>query len=107
MTASGSGQQHAAPDAGQPSRGGGAADRDRGGGAIRGVLGALQWLVVRERVPISRKVWITSNIGPALLAWLLVIMPAVIEAQNSYQDASTAYLLAASQALGLPRQQPA
>jgi hypothetical protein len=36
-------------------------------------------------------------------------MPAVIEAQNSHEDASTAYLLAASQApaLGLPRQQPA
>jgi hypothetical protein len=38
-----------------------------------------------------------------------VIVPAVIEAQNSHQHASTAYLLAASQALalGLPRQQPA
>ena len=66
-----------------------------------GVLGALQWLVVRERVPIPRRVWITANIGPALLAWLLVIMPAVIEAQNSHKDASTAYLLAASQALAL------
>lgn len=66
-----------------------------------GVLGALQWLVVRERVAIPRRVWITANIGPALLAWLLVIMPAVIEAQNSGKDASTAYLLAASQALAL------
>ena len=64
-----------------------------------GVLGALQWLVVRERVPVPRKRWIVANIGPALLAWLLVIMPAVINAQNSQEEASTAYLLAASQAL--------
>ena len=55
-----------------------------------GVLGTLQWLVVRERVPIPRRAWVTANIGPALLAWLLVIMPAVIEAQNSHKDASTA-----------------
>jgi hypothetical protein len=66
-----------------------------------GVLGALQWLVVRERVPIPRRAWVTANIGPALLAWLLVIMPAVIEAQNSHKDASVAYLLAGSQALAL------
>ncbi|WP_406003138.1 hypothetical protein [Streptomyces sp. NBC_00829] len=66
-----------------------------------GVLGALQWLVVRERVPVPRKAWITANIGPALLAWLLVIMPAVIDAQDTHKDASTAYLLAASQSLAL------
>ncbi|MEU6947508.1 hypothetical protein ABZ957_20085 [Streptomyces sp. NPDC046316] len=53
-----------------------------------GVLGALQWLVVRRRVPIPRKVWVTANIGPALLAWLLVIMPAVITAQESDNDAT-------------------
>lgn len=41
------------------------------------------------------------NVGPALLAWLLVIMPAVIDAQSSHKDASTAYLLAASQSLAL------
>ncbi|MFF1778513.1 hypothetical protein [Streptomyces virginiae] len=66
-----------------------------------GVLGSLQWLVVRERVAIARKAWVTANIGPALLAWLLVIMPAVIGAQNSDQDVSMAYLLAASQSLAL------
>ncbi|MFD9241757.1 hypothetical protein ACFV0D_07430 [Streptomyces sp. NPDC059556] len=66
-----------------------------------GALGALQWLVVRRRVPIPRKVWITANVGPALLAWLLVIMPAVITAQESGDDVSTAYLLAASQSLAL------
>jgi hypothetical protein len=45
--------------------------------------------------------------GPALLAWLLVIMPAVIDAQNSREDASVAHPLAASQALALaPHRQP-
>jgi hypothetical protein len=43
--------------------------------------------------------------GPALLAWLLVIMPAVIDAQNSREDPSVAYPLAASQALA-PHRQP-
>lgn len=66
-----------------------------------GVLGALQWLVVRERVPVSRRAWITANVGPALLAWLLVIMPAVIDAETSHGEVSTAYLLAASQSLAL------
>ncbi|WP_329299636.1 hypothetical protein OG410_15265 [Streptomyces sp. NBC_00659] len=66
-----------------------------------GVLGALQWLVVQQRVPLPRKVWITANIGPALLAWLLVIMPAVISAQDTDGDVSTTYLLAASQSLAL------
>ncbi|MEU9801513.1 hypothetical protein [Streptomyces sp. NPDC051000] len=72
-----------------------------GAALLGGVLGALQWLVVRRRVPIPRKAWITANIGPALLAWLLVIMPAVISAQNSDANVSTAYLLAASQSLAL------
>jgi hypothetical protein len=66
-----------------------------------GVLGALQWLVVRQRVPLPRKVWITANIGPAVLARLLVIMPAVITAQDSDKDVSTTYLLAAGQSLAL------
>ncbi|MEV0986629.1 hypothetical protein [Streptomyces sp. NPDC049949] len=66
-----------------------------------GVLGAPQWLVVRERVPLPRKAWVTANIGPALLAWLLVITPAVIGAQDSHQPVSTAYLLVASQSLAL------
>ncbi|MEY2248587.1 hypothetical protein AB8A21_37665 [Streptomyces sp. BF23-18] len=66
-----------------------------------GVLGALQWLVVRQRVPLPRKVWITANVGPALLAWLLVIMPALINAQDTDGDVSTTYLLAASQSLAL------
>ncbi|MFD6552325.1 hypothetical protein [Streptomyces sp. NPDC058398] len=52
-------------------------------------------------MPLPRKAWITVNIGPALLAWLLVIMPAVISAQDSDQDVSAVYLLAASQSLAL------
>jgi hypothetical protein len=72
-----------------------------GAALFGGVLGALQWLVVRQRVAVPRKVWITANVGPALLAWLLVIMPAVISAQDTNNDVSTAYLLAASQSLAL------
>ena len=66
-----------------------------------GVLGVLQWLVVRQRVPVPRRKWVIANIGPALLGWLLVIMPAVINAENSHNSVSTAYLLAASQTLAL------
>lgn len=50
-------------------------------------------------MPVPRKAWITANIGPALLAWLPVIRPAVINAQNSDTDVSTAHLLADSQSL--------
>ena len=44
-----------------------------------GVLGSLQWLVVRERVPVPRRRWVVANVGPGLLGWVLVIMPAVIQ----------------------------
>jgi hypothetical protein len=66
-----------------------------------GVLGSLQWLVIRERVPVPRRKWIVASVGPALLGWLFVIMPAVISAQDSNTDVSGAYLLAASQTLAL------
>jgi hypothetical protein len=66
-----------------------------------GVLGALQWLVIRQRVPVPRKRWIVANVGPALLGWLLVIIPAVTSAQDSGTSVSGAYLLAASQTLAL------
>jgi hypothetical protein len=66
-----------------------------------GVLGALQWLVIRQRVPVARKRWIVANVGPALLGWLFVIMPAVISAQDSNTSVSGAYLLTASQTLAL------
>jgi len=66
-----------------------------------GVLGSLQWSIIRERVPVPRKKWIVASIGPALLGWLFVITPAVISAQNSDADVSGTYLLAASQTLAL------
>jgi hypothetical protein len=66
-----------------------------------GVLGALQWRVIRQRVPVARKRWIVANVGPALLGWLFVILPAVISAQDSNASVSGAYLLAASQTLAL------
>jgi hypothetical protein len=66
-----------------------------------GVLGALQWLVISQRVAVPRKRWIVANVGPALLGWLFVIMPAVISAQNSGASVSGAYMLAASQTLAL------
>ena len=66
-----------------------------------GVLGVLQWLVISQRVPVPRRRWIVANVGPALLGWLFVIMPAVISAQDSGASVSGAYLLAASQTLAL------
>ena len=66
-----------------------------------GVLGTLQWLVIRQRVPVPRKPWIVASVGPALVGWLFVILPAVISAQDSNTSVSGAYLLAASQTLAL------
>jgi len=66
-----------------------------------GVLGELQWQVIRQRVPVPRKRWIVANIGPALVGWLFVIVPAVTSAQESGTSVSGAYLLAASQTLAL------
>jgi hypothetical protein len=66
-----------------------------------GVLGSLQWRVIRQRVPVPQKQWIVANVGPALLGWLFVITPAVITAQDSNTDVSGAFLLAASQTLAL------
>ena len=73
------------------------------GGALLfgGVLGYLQWLVIRERTPVPLKRWIVANVGPALLGWLLVIIPAVIEAETTDASVTGAYLLAASQTLAL------
>ena len=66
-----------------------------------GVLGALQWLIVRQRVPVPRNRWIVANVGPALVGWLFVIIPAVASAEESGTSVSGAYLLAASQTLAL------
>jgi hypothetical protein len=65
------------------------------------VLGALQWQVIRQRVPVPRKRWIVANVGPSLVGWLFVIIPAVTSAQDSGTSVSGAYLLAASQTLAL------
>ncbi|WP_282944094.1 hypothetical protein [Cellulomonas endometrii] len=65
------------------------------------VLGALQWQVIRQRTPIPRRRWVMANVGPALLGWLLVIIPAVTTAQDSGTSVNGAYLLAASQTLAL------
>jgi len=73
-----------------------------GGAVLFGVvLGSLQWRVIRERVAVPQRKWILANTGPALLGWLVVIMPAVFQAANSEQSVSSAYLLAASQTLAL------
>ena len=72
-----------------------------GAALFGGVLGALQWLVVRQRVPVERKRWIVANVGPALVGWLLVIMPAVATAQDEGTSVSGAFMLAASQTLAL------
>ena len=66
-----------------------------------GVLGTLQLLVIRQRVPVARKPWIVASVGPALVGWLFVILPAVITAQDSLTSVTGAYLLAASQTLAL------
>jgi hypothetical protein len=66
-----------------------------------GVLGGLQWLVIRQRVPVPRKQWIVVSVAPALLGWLFVILPAVTSAQDSGTSVTGAYLLAASQTLAL------
>jgi hypothetical protein len=67
-----------------------------------GVLGTLQLRVISQRVPnIDRKRWIVASVGPALVGWLFVIIPAVITAQDSGASVSGAYLLAASQTLAL------
>jgi hypothetical protein len=66
-----------------------------------GVLGGLQWLVIRQRAPVDRKRWIVASVGPALVGWLFVIVPAVITAQDTGASVSGAYMLAASQTLAL------
>ena len=42
-----------------------------------------------------------ANVGPALVGWLIVIIPAVTSAEESGTSVSGAYLLAASQTLAL------
>jgi hypothetical protein len=47
------------------------------------VLGALQWRVLRERVPIPRREWVRAAVTPALVVWIVVVVPAGIAAPGS------------------------
>lgn len=73
-----------------------------GGAALYGaVLGRLQWRVLRRRVPIARRRWVGACVVPALIAWIVVVVPAGISADTSGHNLRVAYLLAVSQALAL------
>jgi len=73
-----------------------------GGAALYGaVLGTLQWRVLRVRLPIARRRWVGACIVPALIAWIIVVVPAGISADTSGHNLRVAYLLAVSQALAL------
>lgn len=71
------------------------------GGALlyAAVLGSLQWRVLRQRIRIARRRWVVTCIVPGLLAWLLVVVPPVVDTVTSKGDVRAAYLLAVSQAL--------
>ena len=66
-----------------------------------GVLGALQWRVLRQRLPIPRRAWVRAAVAPALVVWILVVVPAGISAETSGGDLRVAYFLAISQVLAL------
>jgi putative Mn2+ efflux pump MntP len=73
-----------------------------GGAALYGaVLGRLQWRVLRQRLPLPRRRWISACIIPALVVWGSVVVPAAISADTSGHNLRVAYLLAVSQALAL------
>ncbi len=65
------------------------------------VLGGLQWRVLRERLAIPRRPWVLACVIPALISWVVVVVPAGIAADTSDQDLRIAYFLAVSQALAL------
>ena len=65
------------------------------------VLGALQWRVLRERLPMPRREWVRAAVTPALFVWIAVVVPAGIAAENSGHDIRISYFLAISQALAL------
>jgi hypothetical protein len=72
------------------------------GAALYGaVLGALQWRVLRERLPIPRRAWVRAAVTPALVVWAVVVVPAGIAAESSGHDIRVSYFLAISQALAL------
>ena len=63
------------------------------------LLGSDVLHLILARIVVPRRASVTANAGPASLAWLLVIIPAVIDAQNSRKDPSAAHLLAVGQAV--------
>jgi hypothetical protein len=65
------------------------------------VLGALQWRVLNERLPIPRREWVRAAVTPALVVWIAVVVPAGIAAESSGHDIRVTYFLAISQALAL------
>lgn len=66
-----------------------------------GVLGRLQWRVLRERLAIPRRSWVLACVVPAAICWVAVVLPAGVEADSSGEDLRVAYFLAVSQALAL------
>jgi hypothetical protein len=66
-----------------------------------GFLGALQWRVLRERVPMPRRDWVKAAVIPGLVVWIGIVVPAGIAAENSGHDIRISYFLAISQALAL------
>ncbi|MGZ4267880.1 MAG: hypothetical protein ACXVFN_07035 [Solirubrobacteraceae bacterium] len=66
-----------------------------------GVVGALQWRVLRERVPMRRRAWVSAAVLPATLVWAITVVPAAIDASSSGKDVRVAYLLVVGQALAL------
>ncbi len=72
------------------------------GAALYGiVLGALQWRVLRHRISIARRKWVSAAGVPALVVWIIVVVPAGVSADRSGHDLRVAYFLAVSQALAL------
>jgi hypothetical protein len=65
------------------------------------VLGSMQMRVIRQRAHVDRRRWITACIGPALVGWLFVVLPAVTSASKSGGSVPAAYLYSVSQTLAL------
>lgn len=66
-----------------------------------GILGRLQWHVLRERLAIPQRSWVFACVIPALVSWIAVVVPAAVDAEAAGEDLRVAYFLAVSQALAL------
>lgn len=67
------------------------------------VVGALQWRVLRGRVTIPRRSWVRASVIPALIIWILIVVPADITADSSGQDLRVAYFLRSARRSRLAR----